>query len=282
MKKSILIVVSSILIGVSSYTVINTAGGVSTSGSVVSPAPAVSATPETDTPSIKPIKTSHSTETSHPAKTSHSAKISKKVETSHPARISKKVKISHPARISKKAKISHSAKISKKTVTKKATKLNIAKSLIKMSKNKRLNKSLVAYVNKVPRKVLKSIKSLDYTIELKSDVGKKYKMRNICGLTLLDEKRILIQSKRYKFRKTVVHEIAHAYDDYLGRVSHSDKFQQIYNNEVDKFKVHDYISTHYKDNVDEYFAEAFQEYIYHREQLKRNVPQTYKYIKSCL
>ena len=154
--------------------------------------------------------------------------------------------------------------------------------IISYSCNKKLESVLQSYIDKVPKNILDAIQGIGYTIELVKDPGKEYGYRNICGLTCTDEKRILIKASKSKFRRAVVHEIGHAYDDYLGWVSGSEEFKKIYKAEKNKFKVHDYISTHYLDNEREYFAEAFQEYIYYPKKLKVNTPETYKFMTELI
>lgn len=176
------------------------------------------------------------------------------------------------------------AQKARKEAKKKAKKQALAQkeSFISKSCNKSLNKSLLSYADKVPDNILKAVKNMGYHLELVQEPGAEVGLRGICGLTLPEQKRILIQAREYKFRRAVVHEIGHAYDDYLNWISCSDEFIRIYNAEKNDFVVHDYRSTHYLDNEMEYFAEAFQEYIYYPNKLKANTPKTYKFIKNLM
>ncbi len=148
--------------------------------------------------------------------------------------------------------------------------------------NESLNKSLKSYIDKVPDHVLSDIQSIGYQMELVEEAGADFQLIGVCGITDTKNKRILIQAKESKFRRSVVHEIFHAYDDYLSFISESSKFKEIYEIEKENFKVCDYHSTHYLSNVREYFAEACQEYIYHPDDLKANTPRTYEFVKGCI
>lgn len=145
-----------------------------------------------------------------------------------------------------------------------------------------LNESLQRYIDKVPDYVLNAIQSIGYQMELVEEAGADFQLIGVCGVTNTNDKRILIQAKESKFRRSVVHEIFHAYDDYLSFISESSEFKEIYESEKEKFKVCDYHSTHYLSNVREYFAEACQEYIYHPDDLKINTPKTYEFIEDCI
>lgn len=145
-----------------------------------------------------------------------------------------------------------------------------------------LNESLQRYIDKVPDHVLNAIRSIGYEMELVEEAGADFQLIGVCGVTNTNDKRILIQAKESKFRKSVVHEIFHAYDDYLSFISESSEFKEIYESEKEKFKVCDYHSTHYLSNVREYFAEACQEYIYHPDDLKISTPKTYEFIEDCI
>lgn len=155
--------------------------------------------------------------------------------------------------------------------------------IISYSCNKKLESVLQSYIDKVPKNILDAIQGIGYTIELVKDPGKEYGYRNICGLTCTDEKRILIKASKSKFRRAVVHEIGHAYDDYLGWVSGSEEFKKIYKAEKNKFKVTGFVSDgHYKANEREYFAEAFQMIIYNPKVLESSAPETYKFMTELI
>ena len=149
------------------------------------------------------------------------------------------------------------------------------KDFLSYSCDESLNKSLKNYIDKVPDHVLSDIQSIGYQMELVEEAGADFQLIGVCGITDTKNKRILIQAKESKFRRSVVHEIFHAYDDYLSFISESSEFKEIY--EIEKEH-----SIHYLSNVREYFAEACQEYIYHPDDLKANTPRTYEFVKGCV
>lgn len=158
-----------------------------------------------------------------------------------------------------------------------------ADGFISYSCNENLTDTLLSYVNKVPNGVLNAIKNVGYHMELVKDPGAEFGYSNICGITHTNTKRILIEAKESKFRRSVVHEIGHALDDYLGFVSTSNEFQEIYETEKNDFKVTGFTSYgHHKSNAMEYFAEAFQMYVYDAGTLQSSAPKTYEFIKSCI
>ena len=63
----------------------------------------------------------------------------------------------------------------------------------------------------------------------------------------------------------------------------SDEFIEIYEAEKDSFKVTGYSSDfHYKDNSQEFFAEAFQMYVYDSATLQSSAPRTFEFVKNCI
>lgn len=159
---------------------------------------------------------------------------------------------------------------------------NVLADLISYSCDTSLNSSLIETISKAPKSILDSVINSGYHIELVPDPGEGYGFKYICGLTITEERKIRIQSRESKFRKAVIHEMSHVFDESLGWISNTEEFKKIFNSEVSSFKVHDYRSNHYKDNVQEYFAEACQEYVYHPAELKKNTPKTYEFIKNLV
>ena len=170
----------------------------------------------------------------------------------------------------------------------------LAKSLLDKSSKKSLNNKLINTASKVPEDVLYFVLCNGYKLDLVSNPADYYEKNIvICGLTDVKVRKIYIKTNSLDFRRAVVHEIGHAFDCSLGTgfineygvhySSDNNEFQDIYNAEVNSLKVHDYITDgHYKENLQEYFAEAFQEYVYHPDKLKANCPKTYSYIKNLI
>lgn len=154
---------------------------------------------------------------------------------------------------------------------------------ISYSCDESLNDDLQSYIDKVPNGVLNAVQSIGYHINLVEDPGKGYGYSNVCGLTVPSEKIILIQAKESKFRRSVVHEIFHAFDNYLGFVSKSAEFYEIYEAEKESFIVTGFTSdSHYKSNVKEYFAEACQMYVYDSGILQSSAPRTFDFVKHYI
>ena len=109
--------------------------------------------------------------------------------------------------------------------------------------------------------------------------GQKY-----CGVTVVGSGVTYIEANENKFNKNVVHELAHVMDYKMGYTSNSGEFTEIYESEKDSFKLTQYVSTdnHYKANVEEYFADAVQEYLANPGSLSNSAPRTYEYIKRIL
>lgn len=141
-----------------------------------------------------------------------------------------------------------------------------------------------SYVERVPSKVIDAISSICYQMQLVNDPAKEVGYTsNWCGVTSPSMKMIYIEAKESKFRRAIVHEIGHAFDDYLGNVSLSDEFWGIYEAEKDSFKVTGYATDgHFKDNSQEFFAEAFQMYVYDSATLQSSAPKAYSFVKNCI
>ena len=71
------------------------------------------------------------------------------------------------------------------------------RNLILKSCNKNLNEELLSYIDKVPDDIINVILNMGYHIELVKNPGEEFNMRYICGLTIPNKKRILIQANKY-------------------------------------------------------------------------------------
>ena len=164
------------------------------------------------------------------------------------------------------------------------TKTYTSDGFISMSVDENLMGIAQTYVERVPSKVLGAISSIGYQMQLVNDPAKEVGYTsNWCGVTSPSMKMIYIEAKESKFRRAIVHEIGHAFDDYLGNVSLSDEFGGIYEAEKDSFIVTGYSSdSHYKENTQEFFAEAFQMYVYDSATLQSSAPKAYDFVKNCI
>lgn len=100
----------------------------------------------------------------------------------------------------------------------------------------------------------------------------------IAGVTIYASKTIYIKARGTASKRAPIHEIGHAYDGYLGFVSYSQEFKDIFNQEKDSLKVYDKYDNHYKSSSAEFFAEAFRTYCYSPSALKNSAPRTYEFI----
>ena len=149
-----------------------------------------------------------------------------------------------------------------------------------ISEDTALAAKLNEYVGLVPDGILSDIQDFGYKIRL---VDKPNNQSGICGITLTKKKEIQIQAIEKKFRRSVIHEIGHAYDHYTGWISESPDFINIFGEEKESFMVTGSKPDGYhKTNVKEYFAEAFQMYIYDSATLQASAPQTYEFMKSIV
>lgn len=102
----------------------------------------------------------------------------------------------------------------------------------------------------------------------------------LSGLTDYSKKRIYIHSRFYDIRNALLHEMGHYYDYMLGGASYTDEFKEIYEEENNQLKPYWEPDSHIRSNAQEYFAEAFADYILDKEQVKENVKSTYKFIRT--
>lgn len=158
-----------------------------------------------------------------------------------------------------------------------------AYSLIDYSHSDNLAIDLATYIDKVPDSVLDMLKEEGYSIFLSAQPGSAYGIKYIDGITDTTQNVIVVKNYKGKFRKSVVHEIGHALDDCLNFPSKSESFDLVYEAEKDSIIVTGVDNPSYcKQSPQEYFAEAFQMYIYNPEVLKSSVPDTYEFISNIM
>lgn len=164
------------------------------------------------------------------------------------------------------------------------TKTYTSDGFISMSIDENLMRVAQTYVERVPSKVLDAILSIGYRMQLVNDPASSVGYsENWCGVTSPSMKMIYIEAKERKFRLAIVHEIGHAFDDYLGCVALSDEFKSIYEAEKDSFIVTGYTTDNqFKENTQEFFAEAFQMYVYDSATLQSSAPRTFEFVKNCI
>lgn len=93
---------------------------------------------------------------------------------------------------------------------------------------------------------------------------------------------IKIKKNSYDIKVVLYHEIGHMIDfKYKNFIvlSNTREFKEIYEEEKDNFKVDHSNPEYFRNNRQEYFAQAFSEYLINPERLKKNCPKTYEFIK---
>lgn len=147
-----------------------------------------------------------------------------------------------------------------------------------------LEKELEDYLNEnIPENIMSVLISQDYKIATSEHPGEAYGVKYVDGLTDTHGNVIYVKNYEGKFRKSVAHEVGHAFDDCMDFPSKSEEFKDIYNEEKDSIRGSAEDNIEYcKQTPQEYFAEAFQIYIYEPEILKDSAPRTYKYINQVV
>lgn len=100
----------------------------------------------------------------------------------------------------------------------------------------------------------------------------------VMATTNYEEKRILIEDRMDAVYESPIHEVGHWFDLYLGLVTNSDLFQEIYNAESASF-IRAYGTDCVRDEM-ELFAEGFWYYIVNPGRLQAVSPQLYAFIHS--
>lgn len=156
--------------------------------------------------------------------------------------------------------------------------------LEKVDSNSYLYDLIYDYLAYLPKNVINAFHNSGYTITISSDhINTKYAgmTGSIQGITLSKTKQIFIDNREVAVRNATLHEMGHAIDTILGWTSHSNEWGNIFNAERNKLVVH-CADNYYKSDVQEYFAEAFQEALLNPTTCKNSAPQTYEYIMRVM
>ena len=84
-----------------------------------------------------------------------------------------------------------------------------------------------------------------------------------------------------------LHELGHVFDfsnEVIAGTAYSEDeaWQQIYQQEKEKYRRNFTVSEHNISNESEYFADAVKCYISENAKLKNSVPETYSYLQACI
>lgn len=156
------------------------------------------------------------------------------------------------------------------------------KGSVSSSRQKYANK----YMGYIPTKIWNRFVDKGWTLRITTeDIRKVYYPEiksSLAGLTMFDERMIVIGYSEKRIRRALLHEMGHFVDSELGFPSFTDEFEAIYNSEKNKAKFKDQVDKHCTSTSTEYFAEAFLQYLIYPSNLKKNAPKTYAFIKKCI
>lgn len=118
------------------------------------------------------------------------------------------------------------------------------------------------------------------------DISKQYYngpvKGRLSGLASSREKKLYVHGSRNDIRRSMIHEFGHYWDYTCGIPSTDAKFNDIYLIEKETFYEKWKTDDHATSNSQEYFAEAFAQLILYPNILKKNCPNTYKYLQDIV
>lgn len=153
-----------------------------------------------------------------------------------------------------------------------------------------ISTSIVGYsLTKVPDDVLSCLSDWQFSVvtepiektanENNWSLSKALNGKSPAGITVYGPKLILVMDDVNNLFNTTAHEIAHAYDSYIGnitgmRMSKSDEFLNLYNTESG------FVSEYDRSTSAEYFAETLGMFWTNPDKLRKNAPMTYEFYQS--
>lgn len=147
---------------------------------------------------------------------------------------------------------------------------------------------LEGVINVVPAQVLEVVESVGFDVVLTgNDIREMVRLETgwdagwgYDGVTFPNyEGYTRIWSSSRGGAGVLIHEIGHAYDFALAKISRTDEFKQIYEREAKRLFPFGWL---YSSNEDEYFAESFKIYLKHPRWLKIFAPKTFSYFEQNL
>ena len=175
------------------------------------------------------------------------------------------------------------------------TQLSETYDIVNKSTNDNIPESLIHGIIRSPEKA--QIKVVDSMEFLPDKVLDLYESSN-CKIIIIDDKKsnmgydgryypflnnIYVKKNSALLDLTLYHEIGHMYDFkyYTFKcLSESDEFMDIFESERMNFKTFHSDLDYFRASPEEYFAQAFAEYVKHPRRLKRYCPRTYDYINK--
>lgn len=136
-----------------------------------------------------------------------------------------------------------------------------------------------SYLKMLPSKMLEKLKENGWMIIITPrDLERIYESNvpNTVGLTIYYRARIYLQNREFSIDYCTIHEVGHAMDFIHNFVSCDQEWKNIYTKEAKTSQLGEYFT----ESASEYFAESFQTYFLKPEELNKNAPETYQYMKE--
>lgn len=105
---------------------------------------------------------------------------------------------------------------------------------------------------------------------------------SVQGAIRYEEKRIYIEDREVACKNAVIHEFGHYIDFYLGNISYTEEFANIFYEERYGLIGLDGVDNHCISTSIEFFAEVFNQMILHPETCKSSVPKSFNFIQECI
>lgn len=141
---------------------------------------------------------------------------------------------------------------------------------------------LYKYMNLIPNNIINEFAESGSEIVLTHDSLQNRFMSEYALAGVYFDKTIYLSDKEDWSEQSIIHEMGHFISDLYDDTNDS-IFLEIYDNEKEYLELNlDKDTKYYIKNVDEYFAQCFEEFLINPDRLLKNNPKTYKYIRFCI
>lgn len=144
-----------------------------------------------------------------------------------------------------------------------------------------LKANVIAQLNKLPQCLLEKFQDEGWKIIITDEIGyleKKYNFSyEVYGCTDYENKQIYVYAYNLAIKYSLIHEIAHFIDNYLGKISESKEWKYIQNLHS-HWNYKYYFTDNDKENPCEFFANCVSLYFNNEKELKRIDKQAYDFI----
>lgn len=147
--------------------------------------------------------------------------------------------------------------------------------------NEKWADQVVEYLNKLPRKIVKTLKDDGWKIIItprNMDEVYSSNIQNTVGLTFYYKGRIYLQNNTFSIGFATLHEVGHALDYTNDFMSLTNTWDDIYREEAEASEM----GTYFEGSASEYFAQSFQYYFLEPEALKLNAPKSYEFMMEFI